>query len=396
MNFYKRERRKMSSHHHKHHKTMGRHFHKKHKNNSTDKQYFDMETKKQLVDFIYKKLNISKFRYKILQMENDLKLLKDTKYYVSPNYNGINSLLVFVKLKDKYYSFTVDRRTLNYNHKNLDINRVRMVPIDMRLDKNIYNGTIMDGVILYNNPDKNRKNRKKVFVVNDIYYFAGANLTKDKMKNKIINLNAYLKCHYVKDDYMNTMEFLVNNLYDLKNIKLLVNVYIPKSRYKNSIKGIAFFPEISSTKLIYLFSNCSNIKSVSNSPQDTPSSSKNITIRKSKIIAPKESINAIFRMKQTGTVDVYTLYLAKKVKKNGKKFLKYLKFGIAYVQTTECSYFCKDLFNSKESDTVLVECKYLPDKKKWVPFKDANHKKIPDDFDEINKYFVDDTTEEEE
>jgi len=209
---------------------------------------------------------------------------------------------------------------------------------------------------------------------------------------------------------LNDTEFIVNTLYELKDMKPLVNTNIPKSKYRNSIKGLAFYPERSGTKLIYLYSNCTNIKQNPTSPSSggistgTDASNdvsmvfpkESVKLRKAKIIAPSDSIEAVFRMKQTETVDVYNLYLSKIIHKKGKKFVKYIKFGIACVQTIECSYFCKDLFNSAGKDTVLVKCKYHPDKDKWIPFSSVEGKKIPDDYDEINKHFTTSDNEDED
>ena len=204
--------------------------------------------KQQLVNYIYNALEISKFKYSLIEYEYDLPLITNTKHFVSPNYNGIVSLLVFKKIQDKYYSVIIDRRTLSYNPTQLDINKVKITPINVQLDESIYNGSIIDGVLLYNNGH----NRKKIFVVNDLYFFRGKKLTDDKINNKMLNISVYLDSFDNKDSNLNTVELIPNKLYDLKDIKKLVNVHIPKSKYSNCIKGVTFYPEISGTKLIYL------------------------------------------------------------------------------------------------------------------------------------------------
>lgn len=357
----------------------------------TNSEYADPQIKLQLLSYLYRKLDVSRYKYRLLEFEKDLEQLKNTKF-VSPNYNGINSLLVFTKLKDKFYSFTVDRRTLRYNLKQIDLSTIKLLPINIRLDESIYDGTVIDGVILYNNPNKDRR-KKKIYVINDIYMFQGNLCSAEIMTNKILNINAYLNHNYKKDNQFNNVEFIVNTFYELKDMGHLVNTNIPKSTYRNSIKGIAFFPERSGTKLIYLYSNCTDMKkdlTVADNDIKSTSPKEKVEIRKPKIIAPTEAIEAVFRMKQTEVVDVYSLYLSKIIEKDDKKFVKYVKYGIAYIQTVECSYFCKDLFKSEGKDVVLVKCKYIPDKNKWVPFVQAIDKKLPDNYDDVHKHFQED------
>jgi len=334
--------------------------------------------KQQLINYIYNSIEISKFKYKLIEYEYDLPLLKENKYFISPNFNGINSLLVFTKLKDKFYSFLVDRKTLSYKHNQIDMSKVKIIPVDIRLDPTIYNGSIIDGVLLYNNGNNNTK----TFVVNDVYYLCGQNLANDKINYKILNISTYFDSYHKIDSKIDNIKLIINKLYNLNEIKQLVNVNIPKSKYGNSIKGLAFYPEISNTKLIYLYNNCSQSKN--ESPSYSAVSHKPTIVRLSNI-TPNDSIIGTFRMSKTETVDVYLLYLAKIIEKNGKKYIKYKKFGIAYVPTKECSYFCKDLYDRVNNENILVECKYVIDKDKWIPFKHAEGKKKPDDVDEINK-----------
>lgn len=333
-----------------------------------------------LIEYIYKTIDISRFKYKLIEYESDLNLLKDKdmRYLLSPNYNGIQGLLIFTTIKDQFYSFIVDRRTLNYNKSQLDLEKVKVIPINIRLDKSIYKGTIIDGVLLYNN-----MNGVKNFVVNDIYYFRGQDLRNDKITNKMTNISQFIDAYSTEDDVMNNTILIINKLYELNEIQQLVNLYIPKSKYSNSIKGVAFYPEHSGTKLIYLFNNCATSKTDSPTNENVEKTPKPKIIRESKIDNVEEDQVAIFRLKKTSTIDVYQLHAAKKIIKDEKTIIKYVKYGIAYIPTKECSYFCKDIFDNTDEDTILVYCKYYKNKEKWVPFKHANDKKRPDYVDKI-------------
>lgn len=340
--------------------------------------------KEQLIDYVYKSVNLSKYKYKLIEYETDLPLLKEKKFFVSPNYNGIQGLLIFKKIKDKYYSLIMDRRTLKYNREEVDIDSVKLIPISARLDETIYNGTIIDGVLLYNH-----MNGIKNFVINDIYIFRGKDLSNDKINDKMININTYLEQFMKQDDKMNNILFIVNKLYNLYELKQLAHMYIPSSKYNTCVKGLSFFPEISGYKLIYLYNNCAQGEATANQTEpeaiikEKPSHTQLVIKPTQKLL--KGAGMAVLRMKKTGIVDVYHLYGAKKVVQDGRSLLKFKKLGLAYLPTTETSQFCMKLFEDRdEDDSILVECKYVPDKNKWIPIKLAQNFKRPDYFEHLN------------
>lgn len=342
-------------------------------NDQNDSLTYDV--KKSLIDFIYSKVQLHKYNYKMIEYESDLHPLKEQTYCISPNYTGINSLLVFKKIFNKYYSVLVDRKTLSYNQNNVDINKLKITPIAIRLDEKIYNGTIIDGVMLYG-VDKGAK----TFVVNDMYMFEGKNLMTTKIKFKMIQITQYLETYQKKDKYLNRLNIFPNKLYELSNTKHLINKYIPKCEYSKAIKGVAFNPEMSGTKLIYLYSNGSKDAKEEFIPGLQP---KLTNVRVSNV--GTAGLIKVFRMKKTEVIDVYELSLSYKVEQGGKKLLKFKKFGIAYIPTKECSYFCKDIFDSINNSSVLVECKYVAERDKWVPLKIAKDKKIPDNLEKVRE-----------
>lgn len=339
--------------------------------------YNQPKIKNQLISYIYNKLEISKYKYKLLEYENEVSLLDKEKFFVSPNLNGINGLMVFIKFREHYHSVIIDRRTLSYNQNQIELDKVKVIPFKLRFDESIYKGSIFDGVLLYN-----KNSNMKTFVINDVYYFRGANMTDDNMNHKIMNIDTFFKHGRTVDQNIDNIEVIINKLYELKDIKKLVNSYIPKSKYNRSIKGLAFYPEKSGTKLIYLYNNCSMDKD-----DTSPTHTVSTVIKKVREfnIDTEKTISGTFRMKKSDTVDVYSLYLSSKVTKNGKKYVKYVKYCIAYIPSQECSFFCKDVFENTAEEHVLVKCKYLADKDKWAPFKLATDKKRPDDERKITK-----------
>lgn len=330
--------------------------------------------KGELIDYLYAQINLSRYKYRILEEERDLPLLQEQKMYVSPTFNGIQGFLIFKRIKDKFYSLIIDRRSLQYT-KPQDIHRVKLIPINVRLDESIYNGTIIDGVLLYNN-----YNQVKNFVVNDIFLFRGENLIEDQISHKFQNMSSYLDAKWDRDDVGNNINFIVNNLHQMSEIRQLIDVYIPKSKYAMCIKGVTFTPEVTRAKLIYLFSNCAATDDV-----EDKGNTQDAVVRNSNVQVETSDVTAILRMKKTDNVDVYELSSATKIVKDGKTLLKYKKLGIAYITTSQCSYFCKDVFENTEDDSVLVKCVYLADCNKWVPSELVTDRKRPDYIEEIQK-----------
>lgn len=325
--------------------------------------------KSKLIDYIYDTIDLAHFKYKLIEVEEHLLNIKNN-FYISPNYNGTNSLLVFKNLAGKHYSFLIDRKTLNYNKNQVDINSVNITPIRVRLDKNIYNGTIMDGIVL-----NNQTNGKHIFVINDIYMFRGQKMLHTKMPHKEININTYLNSQLVEDTNLNNIELVVNKFYTLDKIKKVIEDEIETLKYSSDIKGIAFFPEKTGIKYIYLYNNVAYTK---------PAQPVQAILSEQKEELPEveNGIVGIFEIRSTEKIDVYKLYLLNKIKKNNKKIIKSKKIGIAHIPTQECSKLCQNILSGKAK--ALIECTYNKEKNKWMPTNASNSKR-PNYISEIYK-----------
>src|SRR5947207_5256190 len=94
--------------------------------------------KQQLINYIYSTVELSNFNYKLLEYEADLNLLTKDKYFVSANYSGSNCLLIFVKIKERFFSYLVDRKTLTYNKNSINLDNIKIIPVNIKLDESIY------------------------------------------------------------------------------------------------------------------------------------------------------------------------------------------------------------------------------------------------------------------
>lgn len=338
------------------------------KNFKKDKQFNSMiddrGTKQKLIDYIYTTIDLSDLKFKLVEVEDDLPNVK-RDFYVSPNYNGTNCLLVFIKLAHNYYSFLVDRKTLSYNKNQVDINSLKITPVKIRLNFDIYNGTIMDGILL------NTNDNTMSFVINDVYYFRGRTMMNTKMLYKQINLETYLSSTTVNDNIMNNIELHANKYYNISETKSLIETVIPGLFKSNEIKGVAFYPETTGLKYIYLFSNVSYSNT---DKEETEHSDTN------DVPDIDDGTTGVFEIRSTSIVDVYKLFLLVKIKKGGKNVIKTKKIGIASIPTQDCSKMCKKLVGDKKK--ALVKCKFVKDKNKWIPVE-ASTAKRPNYYHEI-------------
>lgn len=316
-----------------------------------------------IIDYLYSAIDISKFRYKILEFEEDLELISGN-FFISPNFSGLNCLMIFVEINKKNYSYLIDRKTLTYRKSQINLDSINFFPINLKLDRSIYYGTVFDGILI-------QQKTKRTFVITDVYQFRGKNLEDDKLNSKLINIKTYLNNVY--NPSMGDIELLINKINDITYIEKLVITDIPK--YKTlPIRGIVFHPEVSGTKLIYLFNN--KIKS-----EEPKAETKKPKIRL--ICKTDEPVIITFEMRKTNIPDVYKLFLIEKIKRSGKDILMCRKMDIAYIPTKQCSFMCRELVKMSPNGKVLMKCKYDIEKEKWIPIEKDITKKIPSFISEI-------------
>lgn len=333
----------------------------------------------QLINWIYSTVDLSKFKYEIIQFDNELPRLIKQKHYVSANFFGSSTLLVFTKIKDRYYTYTVERKTLSYTQNKIDYDKVKIdTRIKLRLDPSVYMGTIFDGTIV------KQRNGETNFIITDVYYFAGQDFTQTSIDNKMFTLKKYLESNYNSNDKMNNIVLILNRLYEMKEVDHVVKSVIPSIK-DFQIKGLCFYPEISGTKFIFLFGNETKeglppraeplkidhkMPHVQHKSSPTNENSDDKKMVKYKYInKTNKDIYATLEMKSTETVDVYNLFAVEKIERNGKKVLKRVKMGIAFVPSIEKSSWCKNIIEKSVDNSVLVTCKFDNDKGKWEPIE---------------------------
>ena len=142
------------------------------------------------------------FNEEIEYYDNDRKIIKSKKYYLSANSCGINSILVFLKKDGEYFSYLIDRRSISYNRQTLNRSQVRITEIKLSVDLKLYDGTILDGIIIdsdsniigNNNLISGSTNSSKInFMITDIFVLGGKSLITMDYKKKNVHNNVYVR-----------------------------------------------------------------------------------------------------------------------------------------------------------------------------------------------------------
>lgn len=352
---------------------------------------------KQLVGSIYTHVDLSKFRYELIQYESELNKLLKYKYFVSLNFCGTNCLLVFTKIRENFYCFTVDRQTLSYNFSKVDFSKINIDIRKIALDDNIYNGTVFDGILI------KRHNKEDMYVICDVYKFCGENMVRDHIDIKLLKIREYLKYNYDENLSSNNLILTVNKLYPIGKIDIMMD-NAKSSEFK--FRGISFYPEISETKLLYMIQNTTSekidkfdkfeknqnqietkyikVKTNTESEHYSPNTEKKEKTEKIKYInMTDDDIIATLEVKSTENPDVYKLYCVDKVIIDKKTKLKKISMGIAHIKGIECSHKLKNIFTNKSSQ--LMICKFNNDTNKWEPLEINIKDKIPTFINEIEE-----------
>jgi hypothetical protein len=399
----------------------------------------DIQVNKQLISNIYSSIDITKFRYDMISQHNELHKLLKQKYYVSVNFVGFNCLLVFTKIKEKFYCFTVDRQTLAYNINKLDFNKIKIEDRQINLDDKIYNGTVIDGTLIKS------KNNKDLFIISDIYTFCGSDYTKTLLNIKMLEIKEYLTKYY-DDTKPSNITLNVNKIFELSQIEKLVYNIMPKSKLRT--RGLTFYPEISENKIIYLVENNNQPENKINNQQDNKFNQQDNRFKQQDnrfnqqdnkfnqqdnkfnqqdnkfnqqdnkfnqqdnkfnqqdnkfnqqdnrqisrlndlgkldlnhlnslnqnddtntykyVNTSGEPFYAILEMKSTQNIDVYNLYAVNKVDLNGKKILKRVDMGIAFIKGIDNSVKMRKIMS--DNKTVLMKCLFNDKLSKFEPIE---------------------------
>jgi hypothetical protein len=365
----------------------------------------DNNIKTHLLDFLYNKIEVGEHRYTVIKNIGDVYDLKSKKHYLSANSCGINSILIFMKKDGDHLSYLIDRRSISYNRQSLNKSAVRITEIKLAVDLKLYEGTILDGIIIDSDSniigntitsnklenDNNESLTSKLnFMVTDIFMLGGKSLNTMDYKKKMYLGSFMFEKLISNKDKSNNIVMHVSHPYELNEIKTLFNEHIASNIKNHNIKGITFYPQFSGTKLIYIFDKQDdkyksellegsaeiNLIGSTNDQEDNFEYSDKKRIFKFELVDPEciDDIVLNLEMKKTDIPDVYKLFgiFVNKQVKPTQHIKK--KIGYAYIPTYILSIKCKLYFLNR--DSVIMSCLFNTNKNKWIPIDEAQIQKI--------------------
>ena len=302
--------------------------------------------KNQILNYLYNKIDLSNHRYIILDNIQKLSYLKNNEHYVSPNYIGINYILLMMSINKNNYCIIIDRKNLSYHQNQLKIININIFKLDININNSFYNGTILYGKLINN----------QIFLIQDCIYLMGKSIDDINMNEKINILNENIDLYLNNNNsILEYFVFKVNKLYeyhDLPNIieNIKNNLLIcDLENYK--VSGIIFYPKKSGINFIYIDNKKNNYEN------DSYNIIHNyLDFLKNKDYNFEYTEKKKLYLYKTNTVDVYELY-------ENNNFNN--KLGIALIPNLKISYMCDSLIIH---DTLYkFNCIYSTKFNKWIP-----------------------------
>jgi hypothetical protein len=309
----------------------------------------DNDVKYKVIEYLYSKLDLSKYRYNILNNIQKLKFLQETEHYISPNFKGFNYLLLMLVINDKQYCVAIDRKKLSYHKTQLDMKTIQIIQLNIKFSDQIFNGTILDGKLI------NQKN-EYIFLIQDCFYLMGDKMFGMEMNNKMQHLDSIMKNNFKKEKNPN-FEFKLNKLYNYEDLEGLVS-NLPNLPL--AINGLIFYPKLSGINILHVEKKVEKIDINSNNKEIIEQKTYHIIhdfvnfLKSRNYSYENNGKNKTLWLSRTAIPDVYDI----SEKENGDKL------GIALIPNLKTSHMCDNLVNDK---SVKFNCILSVKFKKWIP-----------------------------
>jgi hypothetical protein len=318
----------------------------------------DNKFKKEILNYLFDRINLNDFRYHMLNSISKLKYLQNNEHYVFPNFYGKNYLLIHCKIKNQKYSVLIDRKKLKYKLEDINLNEIYCINLDFKCNDSIYNGTIYDGKLLKDSEDN------FTYLINDCFFLNGDSMIDVDMKEKFKIIDTTIKIKFNSKPCEN---FIIkyNKIYIYDSLKQLIEK--DSIIFNFNFIGLIFSPKKSGISTIYIESKEPKIEIFSSAKEDNcdltlDCPSYNLMFNLKDILCSRVynyengEKKKNFLMEKTNLPDVYKLY---------DVFNTNTSSGIACIPSLKISHRFNELFKNKLK--VKVNCVYSNQHKKWIP-----------------------------
>ena len=211
----------------------------------------DLSLKNKIIDFLFGSIDLSSYRYNMLNNIQRLKFLKDNEHYVTPNFMGYNYLLLFLSINNTKYCVAVDKKRLSYHKNQIQVKKVNMYKIMISASNSIFRGTIFDCKLINSTIAKeNRTIYKYYMLIKDCYFLMGNKLLDLEMSQKINHIDNVIKNQFTDGSKCKNFIFKINKLSKYSDLKNLIEKVIPSCSI--GCQGLVFYPKYSGINVVYL------------------------------------------------------------------------------------------------------------------------------------------------
>ena len=305
------------------------------------------EDKKEIIQQLYDKFNINRFRYTIISDKSQLEFLRRNQHYILLNYKSQNFLLFFLFLNGVKTSVLIDRKTLSFQPKSIE-DVVRSASIDIlefyphQIKPDLYIGTLLDVKIVNN-----------LFYVYNIFMWKG----EDKCNESTLE-NFRLFNNEKLDNIQPVKEYYYT---DLPKLKVII-------REDPKVTGLVFVPKIPGNQMLFLANrNMENNNTITKGVNGVMVNNTNGNDRRlngygnnggMKSLHPLDCHN-LFLMHPQPQPDVY--HLERVSSGGGTKHNRVL----AYIPDMKTSHKWRSLI--KDRKPLYVKCEYMDSMDKYIP-----------------------------
>lgn len=302
----------------------------------------DLDLKTKIIDYIFSLVDLSKYKYNMLENVSMLNFLKTNEHYVSPNYKGFNYFLLFYKFNNTPHCVAIDKKNLTYSRQKIDIKKVFIIKFKCMVSQSILRGSLFDAKLITNGSSN-------VMLIKDCFHLMGNNIVDMEMSDKMIYIDNVISNQFQKDGCAN-FKIKINKLHKYNMLREIVDNIIPKSEFE--INGLMFCPPKSGVS--YIYTEKKQQEKINNITVESKSYNMIHEIKQflmSRKYGYENEKKKIYYVEPTEITDVYNII------DNDERI------GIAHIPDYKTSQYCRDNIKSR----VKCQCIYNKHFNKWVP-----------------------------